>query len=205
MSVAARALPKRAPAIQKAAPLCLADKLGRHMDAISNRHYFPLGFVLEILLGVSDESAYFQDPVNRHLGPITKVQGLTLHWTQDIYPQIAELSDGRGGRTLEFLFPRGVVAPPKIADPRYRRMHPNDPPPAQIPQDLEHFSSGQIYSRKGIRFLVLQPVEYIGIRTCGTLLKLTGRTNPADGTKVAMLYAPAKKLAFLVGGILTFD
>jgi len=196
----------RSARIQKAAPINLADSLQRHMDGIRERKYFPLGMMMNMFLGVSDDSAYFQDPVNKHIGPITKVMGLQLDWNQNVYPQIAELQSTGGQRSEQFVFPRGVTAPPKIADPRYRRMGPNDPDPPMIPQDIRHYASGQIFSRHyNETFLVLQPVEFIGIRVTATLLRLFGRTNPANGTKVAFLYSPKKQMGFLVGGLLTFD
>jgi len=195
-----------APAIRKAAPINLADNLQLQMNAIRDRKYFQLGMMMNMFLGVSDDSAYFQDPVNKHIGPLTKVQGLQLDWNQNVYPMIAELQSAAGQRSEQFVFPRGVNALPKIADPRYRRMNPNDPAPPMIPQDVRHYASGQIFSRfHNEMFYVLQPVEYIGIRVTATLLRLFGRTNPANGTKVAFLYSPKKQMGFLVGGLLTFD
>jgi hypothetical protein len=176
------------------------------MDGIRERNYFPLGMMMMMMLGVSDDSAYFQDPVNKHLGPLTKVQGLMLDWNQDVYPQIAELRSPGSQRTEQFVFPRGVCSPPKIADPRHRRLSPTAAPAPMISQDMRHYASGQIFSRQyNDMFLVLQPVEYIGIRVTATLLRLFGRTNPANGTKVAFLYSPKKQMGFLVGGLLTFD
>jgi hypothetical protein len=205
MATAARTMNQSAR-IQKAAPINLADTLQFHIDAIRERKYFALGMMMNMFLGVSDDSAYFQDPVNKHLGPITKVQGLQLDWNQDVYPQIAELQAPGGTRSEQFVFPRGVTAPPKISDPRYRRMNTADPDPPKITQDVRHFASGQIFSRQfNEMFLVLQPVEYIGIRVTSTLLRLFGRTNPANGTKVAFLYSPKKQMGYLVGGLLTFD
>jgi len=195
-----------APSIRKAAPINLADTLEHQITAVRDRNYFPLGMMMNMFLGVSDDSAYFQDPVNKHLGPITKVQGLQLDWPQDVYQQIAELRSVGGHRSEQFVFPRGVTAPPKIADPRYRRLSSLDPEPPKITQDIRHFASGQIFSRQyNEMFLVLQPVEFIGIRVTATLLRLFGRTNPANGTKVAFLYSPKKQMGFLVGGLLTFD
>jgi hypothetical protein len=192
--------------ILKAAPICLADITQQHINGIRARKYFPLGYMMRMQLGVSDESAYFQDPVNRHLGPLTRIQGLTLDWDQNVYPQLAELKDGQLNRTEQFVFPRGVAAPPKIADPRYRRLSAADPLPPQIPQDIDHYASGKIFSREyNDWFRVLQPVEQLAIRVTATLLLLHGRTNPANGTKVAFLYSPKKKVGFLVGGLLTFD
>lgn len=199
-------LPGRSAAIAKAAPINLADTLQRHLDGIRDRNYFPLGMMMMMMLGVSDDSAYFQDPVNKHIGPLTKVQGLTLDWNQNVYPQIAELRAPGSNRTEQFVFPRGVIAPPKIADPRYRRMNALDPQPPMISQDIDHYASGKIFSREyNDWFRVLQPVEFIGIRVTATLLRLFGRTNPANGTKVAFLYSPKKQMGFLVGGLLTFD
>lgn len=189
-----------------ASPLNLADTLKRHIDGIRNRHYCPLGYLMRMQLGVCDDSAYFQDPVNRHVGSISRVQGLTLDWSQDCYPQIAELQDGKAGRTEIFVFPRGVVKPPKMADPRYRRLSASDPFVPQIPQDVDHYASGRIFSREYNDWLrVLQPVEQLAIRVTSTFVMLNGRTNPWNGTKVAFLYSPKKEIGFLVGGLLTFD
>jgi hypothetical protein len=195
----------QAPNIMKAAPLCLADVLEQHITGIRDRKYFPLGFMMRMQLGVSDDSAYFQDPVNKHLGPLTRIQGLTLDWDQNVYPQIAELKDGKLNRTEQFVFPRGVMAPPKIADPRHRRLSPTDPAAPKIPQDIDHYASGKIFSREfNDWFRVMQPVEQLAIRVTATFVLLRGQTNPANGTKVAFLYSPKKKMGFLVGGLLTF-
>jgi hypothetical protein len=99
-----------------------------------------------------------------------------------------------------------VTAPPKIADPRHRRLSPLDPEAPKIPQDVDHYASGRIFSREyNDWFRVLQPVEQIAIRVTATFVLLHGRTNLANGTKVAFLYCPKKRLGFLVGGLLTFD
>jgi len=195
-----------APRIQKVAPLNLAEALQIHTTAIRDRNYFPLGMMMNMFLGVSDDSAYFQEAVRKNLAPITKAQGLQLDWPQNVSPQIAELRSPGGNRSEQFVFPRGVAAPPKIPDPRWRRLSPLDPPAPMIEQNLDYFASGKIFSREyNDWFRVLQPVECIGIRVTATLLRLFGRTNPANGTKVAFLYSPKKQMGFLVGGLLTFD
>jgi hypothetical protein len=195
-----------APAILKAAPINLADTLQMQTTAIRDRNFFPLGMMMMMMLGVSDESAYFQDPVNKHIGPISKRQGLQLDWNQNVYPLIAELRSAGGFRSEQFVFPRGIVLPPRIADPRHVRLSPTSPAAPLIEQNIDHYASGKIFSREyNDWFRVLQPVEYIGIRVTATLLRLFGRTNPANGTKVAFLYSPKKQVGFLVGGLLTFD
>lgn len=192
-----------APNIQRVPKTNLAEVIQLHTDSVRNRSYFELGFMMNIFFGVSDDSAYFQDPVNKHLGPITRRQGLQLDWNQNVYPKIAEVSLG-GQRSEQFVFPRGIVEPPKISDPRYVRMNPADPPAPLIPQDPRHYASGAIYSRNNDEYLVLQPVTFIGIRTCGTLLRLVGRANRA-GEYPAFLYCPKKKTGFLVKGTLTIE
>lgn len=197
--------PATAPAVQRVPPLNLADKIGQQVDAIRNNHWMPIGHVMRIQLGISDESAYFQDTVREKIGPITKMMGLTLDWNQNCFPYLAHMADGKTARTEVFLFPRGIPYPPKMADPRYRRLMPSDPPVPMIRQDMEYYASGQIYGRDGTRYLVLQPVEQIALVVMASMPILRGRTNPANGTKPAFLYSPAKKMGYLVGGLLTFD
>jgi hypothetical protein len=194
-----------APAITRAAPLNLADALLQQMNAVKNRHWTPVGHVMRIQLGISDDSAYFQEIVREKLAPLTKLQGLTLDWNQNCFPYLAHMADGHISRTEVFLFPRGIEYPPKIADPRVRRMSTSDPPAPMIRQDIDYYASGQIFGRDGTRFLVLQPIEQIAIAVMSSMPILRGRTNPANGTKPALLYSPARKTGFLVGGLLTFD
>jgi hypothetical protein len=194
-----------APAVKRVAPLNLADQLGQQATAVRNRHWTPVGHVMRIQLGISDDSAYFQDAVRDKIAPLTKLQGLTLDWNQQCYPYLAHMADGHTSRTEVFLFPRGIEYPPKIADPRYRRLSPTDPPVPMIRQDVDYYASGQIIGRDGTRYVVLQPVEQIAIVVMASMPILRGRTNPANGTKPALLYSPTKKIGFLVGGLLTFD
>lgn len=206
MRAAAQRMPAvAAPSVQRVAPLNLADQLAQQMTAIRNRHWTPVGQVMRIQLGISDDSAYFQDAVREKISPITKIMGLTLDWNQNCFPYLAHMSDGRTSRTEVFLFPRGVEYAPKMADPRYARMSPSDPPVPMIRQDMDYYASGQIFGRDGTRYLVLQPVMQIAIVVMASMPILRGRTNPANGTKPAFLYSPAKKMGFLVGGLLTFD
>jgi hypothetical protein len=196
-----------AAAVAKPKPVCLADKIQQQMEAVRDHHYLPLGLLMRLQLGISDDSAYFQDAVRNHLAPISRLQGLMLDWPQDCSPQIAELQDGRSGRTQQFIFPRGVGRPPRISDPRFVKLHVADPEPPSMTQDVDYYASGLIYHRNGTKFYVLQPVEQLAVRPYGaaTIILLRGRTNIFDGTKVALLFSPFKKLAFLVGGMITFD
>jgi hypothetical protein len=200
-----------APAIRRPRESNLADILRRQMAAIRDHHFVPFGQMMRVQLGISDGSSYFQEQVRRRLSPITLIQGLILDWTQDCAPQIAEMNDGRTGRTMQFLFPRGVPAPPRIYDPRYCKLHIADPDPPKIPQDVADYSSGIIVQRDGTRFYVLQPIERIAVRPYGvaTIIVLHGRTSPWDGTKVAMLYQPPRGdsvgVGFLVRGLVSFD
>jgi hypothetical protein len=191
--------------LMRAVSLNLADTLFQQIAAVRNRHWTPVGQVMRIQLGISDDSAYFQEQVREKLAPLTKMQGLTLDWNQNCFPYLAHMADGHTSRTEVFLFPRGIEYPPKIADPRYRRMSPTDPPVPMIRQDMDYYASGQIFGRDGTRFLVLQPVEQIAVVVMSSMPILRGRTNVANGTKPAFLYSPAKKMGFLVGGLLTFD
>lgn len=192
-------------AVMRVPPLNLADAIGQQVTAVRNHHWTPVGHVMRIQLGISDESAYFQESVRERIAPITKMMGLTLDWNQKCFPYLAHMADGKTSRTEVFLFPRGIEHPPKIADPRYRRLLPTDPPVPMIRQDMDYYSSGQIFGRDGTRYLVLQPVEQIAIVVFSSMPILRGKTNPANGTKPAFLYSPAKKMGFLVGGLLTFD
>ena len=192
-----------APSVRRVPKTNLAEVIQMQTESIRNRSYFELGFMMNLFLGVSDDSAYFQEDVNKKIGPITRRQGLQLDWNQNVYPKIAEVSIG-GQRSEQFVFPRGVCKPPKIADPRHIRLNPTDPPAPQIPQDPRHYASGVIYSRHRDEFLVLQPVLYIGVRTCGTLIRLVGRANAA-GEYPAFLYCPKKEIGYLVKGTLTIE
>ncbi len=186
----------------------LADILLQHIGAIRNRTCLPLGRVLRIQLGISDDSAYFQEEIRQKLVPISHLQGMMLDWTQQYSPEIAELKDGTAsGRTMQFVFPRGVNVPPRIQDPRFRKLNVNDADPPTMRQDVEHYASGFILDRSGTKYYVLQPIEQICVQPYGvpTLLLLYGRTNPWNGTKVAFLFSPKTKTGFLVHGQLGFD
>jgi hypothetical protein len=115
------------------------------------------------------------------------------------------MADGHTQRTEVFLFSRCVKYTPKMADPRYVRLSPTDPPVPMIRQDMDYYASGQIFGRDGTRYLVLQPVLQIAVVVMGSMPILRGRTNPGNGTLPAFLYSPTKKTGFLVGGLLTFD
>ncbi len=205
MSIAAQRMAPAAPNVKRVAPLNLADQIGQQVDAIRNRHWTPVGQVMRMQFGISDDSAYFQDAVRDKIAPITQRMGLTLDWNQNCFPYLAHMADGHTSRTEVFLFPRGIAYPPKMADPRYNRMSPTDPAVPMIRQDMEYYSSGQIFGRDGTRYLVLQPVLQIAIVVMASMPILRGRTNPANGTQPAFLYSPAKKMGYLVGGLLTFD
>lgn len=195
----------RAPAVKRPAPANLADKLLEQMTAIRNRTHVPVGYVLRIQLGASDDSAYFQDPVNAQIAPLTRLQGLAFEWDQTCYPHMTEMGT-RGSGT--FLFPDGVHALPKITDPRSRRLSPTDPVAPKIRQDLDYYSSGLVIGRDGMEYYVLQPIEQIAVRIPTSILLLKGDTNPFNGTKVAMLFSKKKRhgmhWAFLVHGLLRF-
>lgn len=193
------------PAIQRPRPANLAEILPEQMHAIRERLHVPVGYVLRIQLGACDDSAYFQDPVNAQIAPITRMQGLTIEWDQNCYPHMVEMH-GRGSGV--FLFPDGVKALPKISDPRSRRLSPTDPIAPKIRQDLDYFASGRILGRDGMEYYVLQPIEQIAVRIPTSILLLKGDTNPFNGTKVAMLFSKHKRhgvhWAFLVQGLLRF-
>jgi hypothetical protein len=193
------------PAIKRPRPMNLAEILPAQMDAIRNRLHVPVGYVLRIQLGASDDSAYFQDPVNAQIAPLTRIQGLSIEWDQECYPLITEMS-ARGSGT--FLFPDGVKALPKISDPRSRRLSATDPMIPKIRQDLDYYASGRILGRDGMEYYVLQPIEQIAVRIPTSILILKGDTNPFNGTKVALLFSKRKRhgvhWAFLVQGLLRF-
>lgn len=202
---AARTLPALSPAVHRPKLANLADILQRQMQAIRNRAHVPVGFVMRIQLGACDDSAYFQDPVNAQIAPITRVQGLSFEWDQTCYPHMTEM-DARGSGS--FLFPDGVRELPKITDPRTRRLSPTDPVAPKIRQDLEYYASGRVIGRDGTEYLVLQPIEQIAVRIPTSLVLLRGETDPFSGTKTAMLFSKKKvngvHWAFLVHGRLRF-
>jgi hypothetical protein len=194
-----------APAVKRLAPINLADKLLEQQLAIRDRKHVPVGYVLRIQLGASDDSAYFQDPVNAQIAPITRVQGLSFEWDQACYPHMTEMH-GRGSGT--FLFPDGVRGLPTITDPRSRRLSPLDPPSPKVRQDLEYFASGRVINRDGTEFYVLQPVLQIALRIPTSIVILSGGASPYDGRHPALLFSKQKKYgvhwAFLVHGLLRF-
>lgn len=194
-----------APAVMRVPPLNLADAIGQQVTAIRNRHWTPIGHVMRMQLGISDESAYFQDSVRERIAGITKMQGMCFDWNQSCFPYLGMMADGKVNRTEIFVFPRGIEHPPKIADPRYRRMSPTDPPAPMINQDMEYYASGQIFGRDGARYLVFQPIEQIAICVMASMPILRGRTNPGNGTKPAFIYDAKHRQGFIVGGLLTFD
>ena len=194
-----------APAIKRPRPSNLADILLQQQDAIRNHRHVPVGYTLRIQLGASDDSAYFQDPVNAAIAPLTKLQGLSFEWDQECYPMITEMGTRGSG---QFLFPLGVRELPKISDPRSRRLSPTDPIAPKIRQDLDYYASGTLLGRDGMEFYVLQPVEQIAVRIPTSILLLRGETNPFNGTKVCLLFSKKKRhgvhWAFLVHGNLRF-
>lgn len=202
MSAAAQSF---APRLQRPKLDNLADILSQQMRAIRDRSHVPVGYVLRIQLGASDDSAYFQDPVNAQIAPLTRVQGLAFEWDQTCYPHMTEMGS-RGSGT--FLFPDGVRELPKITDPRTRRLSPTDPVAPKIRQDLDYYASGTLLGRDGSEYYVLQPIEQIAVRIPTTMVILRGLTSPFNGTKVALLFSKKKRhgvhWAFLVHGALRF-
>jgi len=183
----------------------LAGILQDQMRAIANRAHIPVGYVLRIQLGASDDSAYFQDPVNAQIAPLTRRMGLSFEWDQGCYPRLTEMGS-RGSES--FVFPDGVKSLPMITDPRSRRLSPTDPIAPKIRQDLDYYASGTLLGRDGSEYYVLQPIEQIAVRIPTTIAILQGMTHPFDGTKVAMLFSKKKRhgvhWAFLVHGALRF-
>lgn len=194
-----------APAIRRPRPDNLAVMLQEQQTAIRNHMHVPVGYALRIQLGACDDSAYFQDPVNAQIAPLTKLQGLAFEWDQTCYPMLTEMNARGSG---QFLFPLGVRELPKIFDPRTRRLSPTDPVAPKIPQNLDYYASGDLLSRDGMEFYVLQPVEQIAVRIPTSMLILRGETNPYTGRKTALLFSKRKKngvhWAFLVHGMLRF-
>ena len=202
----------KAPAALRQAPTSLADKIRGQMDAIRNRKYAPLGLVMRIQLGVSDDCAYMQGQANDHLRHMTKFQGLSFEWDQTNSPKICEMIDGFSGSTgnREFVFPDLWPKLPRIPDPGAPlRTSPSAPATPRISQNLEYFASGKILGA-GVEFMVLQPVLQIAIRPFGasTFLMLNGKVNPWDGKYPALLVEKKARanhqMAFLIGGRLEF-
>lgn len=194
-----------APNIRRPRPDNLALILQQQQEAIRNHQHVPVGYCLRVQLGACDDSAYFQDPVNAQIAPLTKLQGLAFEWDQTCYPMVTEMGTRGSG---QFLFPLGVRELPKISDPRTRRLSPTDPIAPKIRQDLDYYASGTLIGRDGMDFYVLQPVEQLAVRIPTSIMILRGDTNPYTGRKVAMLFSKKKKngvhWAFLVHGMLRF-
>jgi hypothetical protein len=194
-----------APAIPRPRLTNLAEALHAQQLAIRDRKHVPVGYVLRIQLGPDDDAAYFQDPVNAQIAPITRMQGLSFEWDQTCYPHMTEMN-GRGSGV--FLFPDGVRALPKISDPRSRKLSPFDPDPPKIRQDLEYFRSGIVVGRDGMTYHVLQPVLQIAVRIPTSMVILDGQMPGPDGRHAALLFSEKKRhgvhWAFLVHGNLRF-
>lgn len=194
-----------APHVKRPRPDNLALILQQQQEAIRNHQHVPVGYCLRVQLGACDDSAYFQDPVNAQIAPLTKLQGLAFEWDQTCYPMVTEMGTRGSG---QFLFPLGVRELPKISDPRTRRLSPTDPVAPKIRQDLDYYASGTLIGRDGMDFYVLQPVEQLAVRIPTSIMILRGDTNPYTGRKVAMLFSKKKKngvhWAFLVHGMLRF-
>jgi hypothetical protein len=205
MSAAVSSIPPLTAAVKKSRALNLAEILPPQMEAIRSGRHVPVGQMLWLMLGGCDDSAYFQDPVNAAIAPLTRVQGLSLQWEDGTHPRMVEMGARDSGT---FLFPDGIKAPPLISDPRSRRLSPTEPMVPKIPQNLDYYASGRIIGRDGMEYYVLQPVEWIGVRIPTTLVRLRGETDPFSGTKVALLFSKNKcngvHWAFLVKGKLRF-
>lgn len=200
-------IPNLAPGsafVKRPRPANLAELISTQLEAIRNRRYVPVGYCMRMQLAPDDSAAYFQDPVNRAIAPITKVQGLTFEWDQDCYPHMVEMHERGSGI---FLFPDGVKSLPKITDPRTRRLSPTDPIAPKIRQDLEYFASGVVLGRGGAEFYVLQPVMQIAIRIPTTFAVASGIPDPS-GNRTALLFSKKKSngshTAFLVHGLMRF-
>jgi hypothetical protein len=203
--VSASAIPAlQSPFVKRPKPANLAEILPVQIEAIRQRNYVPIGYLLHIMLGPSDDSAYFQDPVNAAIAPLTRVQGLSLQWDQETYPQCVEMHKRGSGI---FLFPDGVKAFPKIADPRVHRLSPTEPMIPKIPQHLDYYASGIVLGRGGEKFYVLQPVMQLTFRIPTTLAIATAMPDAA-GKRTALLFSEKKRngshTAFLVHGLLRF-
>lgn len=199
------------PNVLRPKPISLADKIHRHAAAIRDRKIADLGLVMRIQLGISDDSSYFQSQANEYLKDITRIQGLSFEWDQSCRPKISEIVDGTSSGGREFVFPNLWAKLPDIPDPRYRRLHPNDPAAPKISQHIDYFASGKIFGPGGVEFICVQPVLQIAIQPFGvpTFLILRGSANPFDGKHPALLIERRKKrgnaLAFLIGGKLDFS
>src|SRR5579864_7192796 len=102
MSAARSFMPSLARAVKRPQTANLAPILQEQMKAIRDRTYVPVGYALRIQLGACDDSAYFQDPVNAQIAPLTRIHGLAFEWDQTCYPQMTEMHARGSG---SFLFP----------------------------------------------------------------------------------------------------
>jgi hypothetical protein len=197
------AIPALAPAYQRPRLDNVTEIIQEQTRAIRDRLYVPVGYLMRIQLGGCDDSAYFQDPVNAQIAPLTRIQGLTFEWDQLCYPHVTEMHSRGSG---VFLFPDGVRELPKITDPRTRRLSPTDPVAPKIRQELDYFASGLLIGRDGTEFYVLQPVEQLAVRIPTTFAIVNGHAD--RGKKVALLFSKKKShgmhTAFLVHGSLRF-
>lgn len=195
-----------AAAVLRPSAVNLADELKIQRAGISRRDFFPIGYMLRLQLGIDAQSAYFESQkLTEKIASISRVQGLALDWNQTNYPLIAELRSPTGGRSETFVFPNGVAAPPKIADPRITRLAASDPKVPMLSQNMEDYASGKIVGRDGTTFIVLQPIEQIAVRIASTIVILRGFPGPRNGTRPALLYSERKREGYIVGGRVDFS
>jgi hypothetical protein len=164
---------------------------------VKDDDYTIVGKVMTIVLEAS-RNVSVPDP------GITARVGLTLEWLNAKNGPV--LAVGGVGNHIDhgdLILPFPVPALPMIPDPRYQRKSLEDPLPPRIAQPLEERACGKIRGKDGSTFLVFSPVEDILVQPNGVngFMRIEGRTNPADGTKLTFLWHVESGAGFFVGGL----
>jgi len=184
-----------APAVNVNSGNNLTDIIERNRESVRTRRYETIGKMLNIMLGPDDSAEYMRGgDAHARVSRLSKVQGIQIDWGQDRGPVLA-WAPGRSNCT----FPFGIDAPPRIKNPLNHIEKTNN----TISQNLEDYASGFIAGRDGSKFLVLQPVLYIGVWPFGVPSLFTVLGHPDQfGKYPALLINTKKREGHIVGGIL---
>src|SRR5579859_5691870 len=193
MATSTMAAARKSAAVTRVSQDSLADVIQLHRNAARERRYEPIGRMLNMIVGPDDEAAYMQKmDVRERIARLSKVQGLQIDWGQNHAPQICWAP-----HRSSLMFPFGCPNPPRIADPTALGVTRK-----RIAQDLEDYASGFVLGRDGTRFLVIQPVLYMGVWIMDGLYILVGHNDPATGKYPSLLINPKTSEAHIVGGLI---
>ena len=193
--------PKSA-AIGRVTDFNLADLIRYRRDAVRNRRWMPMGYLVGITFNLSDESAYgspeVQEKWKRSNAPHRN--WLRLLWHKDHGMPV--MGDARNN---VFVFPFGLPELPPVFDPSAGAPHGWVNPSTDMPvisQDPLDYVNGYVAGRDGTKFLCIQPIESIALVAANSMFVFRAYTDNATGTKPAFLFTPDLREAHIVGGFL---